>query len=92
MIEPQGHSKVFNEVRRITLVPVHMIMAERNPLKVCFNPFSSFLRRYDYSIILASYAPFLSLSNRADLFSTDENPGPGSYDLRGNPMPTMKVR
>ena len=61
--------------------------ASRRCVFVCFHC------RHDHSrLILASYAPFLSLSNRADLFSTDDNPGPGSYDIRSNPMPTIKVR
>ncbi len=38
------------------------------------------------------YAPFLSLSNRGDIFTNDENPGPGHYDLRNVLSPTIKVR
>ncbi|CAF1107025.1 unnamed protein product, partial [Didymodactylos carnosus] len=37
-----------------------------------------------------SYAPFLSLSMRGDVFMNDENPGPGHYDIRNNQIPTIK--
>ncbi|UJR37253.1 hypothetical protein I4U23_029962 [Adineta vaga] len=33
------------------------------------------------------YAPFLSLSNRSGIFSNDDCPGPGYYDL---PSPKIK--
>ncbi|CAF0735744.1 unnamed protein product [Rotaria sordida] len=39
-----------------------------------------------------SYAPFLSLSNRGDIFSNYDNPGPGYYDIRHVLSPTIKVR
>ncbi|CAF3017031.1 unnamed protein product [Rotaria socialis] len=39
-----------------------------------------------------SYAPFLSLSNRGNIFSSEDNPGPGYYDIRNAPSPTIKVR
>lgn len=38
-----------------------------------------------------SYAPFLSLANRGDLFANDDNPGPGQYDLRTDRSLTVKV-
>ena len=38
-----------------------------------------------------SYAPFLSLANRGDLFANDDNPGPGQYDLRTDRSLTIKV-
>ncbi|CAF1272581.1 unnamed protein product [Didymodactylos carnosus] len=38
-----------------------------------------------------SYAPFLSLSMRGDVFMNAENPGPGHYDIRNNQVTTIKV-
>lgn len=38
-----------------------------------------------------SYAPFLSLANRGDLFANDDNPGPGQYDLRTDRSLGIKV-
>ncbi|CAF0882612.1 unnamed protein product [Adineta steineri] len=35
------------------------------------------------------YAPFLSLSNRSEVFSNSEIPGPGYYDF---PSPKIKVK
>lgn len=43
-------------------------------------------------IWIEGYAPFLSLSNRGDLFGNDENPGPGQYDIRTDRSLTVKVR
>ncbi|CAF0962416.1 unnamed protein product [Adineta ricciae] len=36
------------------------------------------------------YAPFLSLANRGQIFSNDENPGPGHYDLRNAHVSNVK--
>jgi len=43
-------------------------------------------------ILTEGYAPFLSLANRGQIFSNDENPGPGHYDLRNALLSTVKVR
>ncbi|CAF2460355.1 unnamed protein product [Rotaria sp. Silwood2] len=39
-----------------------------------------------------SYAPFLSLSSRGDIFPSDDKPGPGYYNIRNGPSPIIKVR
>ncbi|CAF1019843.1 unnamed protein product [Rotaria sp. Silwood1] len=38
------------------------------------------------------YAPFLTLANRGDVFSNDDNPGPGHYDVGNAQTSTIKVR
>lgn len=38
----------------------------------------------------ASYAPFLSLTSRGDIFPNEDNPGPGYYDLRHSFSSTIK--
>lgn len=40
---------------------------------------------------LESYAPFLSLANRGDIFSNGDNPGPGHYDVRSAQPLNVKV-
>lgn len=38
-----------------------------------------------------SYAPFLSLANRGEVFANDDNPGPGHYDIRNALSSNVKV-
>lgn len=91
MIAQRERSIKASEARWITLVRARTIINGRKGMKVTLAhpPLHSPSSGLRFS---EGYAPFSSLANRGQVFSNDENPGPGHYDVRNGHLAAVKVR